>query len=250
MNDYQIRQALLAQTLAPWVKHPDSLVVEEAGMGGGAVDVLVVSTVLHGYEIKSDDDTLKRLPDQAEAFSATCEFMTLVTTSKHLDKALAVVPQRWGVLLAEKVPDGIAIAEHRKPWRNPGHDVARVIALLWTDELKKALRGAKVRGANRMRSIELQQAFREVMGDQALARAITILKAREGWGIKAKVGGDRRGGPLREVVSRGDSWWDVGAKSKVRNEQLACGHQLLVTFDFFTKLPKKRRCPQCRDGQP
>jgi len=51
---------------------------DELGINHGGVraDIAVVNGVFHGYEIKSDLDTLYRLPRQAEAYSEVFDQMT------------------------------------------------------------------------------------------------------------------------------------------------------------------------------
>jgi len=60
----------------------------------------VVNGKLHGYEIKSDADTLKRLPAQAEVYSAVFDLVTIVVGEHHLDTVRAIVPEWWGIVKA------------------------------------------------------------------------------------------------------------------------------------------------------
>lgn len=254
MNDYQIRVPLLAGPLGPWVRDPASRVVEEAGMAGRAVDVLVVSTVLHGYEIKSDDDTLTRLAEQAAAFGKACQFMTLVTTAKHLTKAAAIAPSWWGLLVAEGEPGAVTFREERRAYANPGHDHMAVIDLLWGDELRAILRavghGKGVHSQNVSRLISRCQ---QVLGrDEAMTRAIAAFKARKTWGSKKRPEDSVRGGVLQAVVERGQSRWATPAEQKdfghgrVFDEKLACGHTVVTPHDYNFNMPRRRRCPGCR----
>ena len=72
MNDHQLRRALKSKVLARYAKDPDTRVVEELGLRHGLarVDVAVVNGIIHGYELKSDKDNLKRLPHQIQVYSS------------------------------------------------------------------------------------------------------------------------------------------------------------------------------------
>src|SRR5436305_708698 len=53
---------------------------------------------IHGYEIKSDKDTLIRLPRQVDAYNAVFERATLVSTRRHLSSAREIIPNWWGIV--------------------------------------------------------------------------------------------------------------------------------------------------------
>jgi hypothetical protein len=62
--------------------------------------VAVINGSLHAFEIKSDSDTLDRLPYQIEAYKGVFEYVTLVCGSRLLKRACSYVPD-WGVQKAE-----------------------------------------------------------------------------------------------------------------------------------------------------
>ena len=47
-------------------------------MPGAVFDIAVINCSIHGYEIKSDLDTLMRLPQQLEFYAMTLQKLTLV----------------------------------------------------------------------------------------------------------------------------------------------------------------------------
>src|SRR5690349_11086244 len=69
LSDAVIRTALKAQLLADHDK--DTVLLEELGLSRGhvRVDIALVNGRLHGYEIKSDLDSLRRLSRQVELYS-------------------------------------------------------------------------------------------------------------------------------------------------------------------------------------
>lgn len=79
------------------------MILDELGACRGQVrvDLAVVNGLLHGYEIKSDRDSLRRLGRQVEIYSQVFDRVTLVVGGRHLSAALEIVPSWWGVLWIE-----------------------------------------------------------------------------------------------------------------------------------------------------
>ncbi len=68
MKDFHIRTVLKSKIVSRYAKDPSTLIVDELGIRQGAarIDVTVINGVIHGYELKSDCDTLNRLPSQVK----------------------------------------------------------------------------------------------------------------------------------------------------------------------------------------
>ena len=66
LKDSDIRKSLYNNILKKHEDASDTIVLNELGLLQGAcrVDIAVVNGSLHGYEIKSEADTLDRLPYQ------------------------------------------------------------------------------------------------------------------------------------------------------------------------------------------
>ena len=134
MGEHEIRRALLDDIAS--LHLDDTLVVEEMGLDQRAirVDVAVVNGVLGGFEIKSDWDTLERLPAQRDTYNAVFDEITIVTGRRHLDKAMPLIPEWWGVIVAERAPDAAPLVCERPARRNPSRDPEMLARLLWRDE--------------------------------------------------------------------------------------------------------------------
>ena len=76
----------IAETLGPHSAIIDELAIKH---GKYRVDLCAITDRLHGYEIKSDQDTLKRLPAQSKHFSLVFHRMTLVIGPGLLGPAIA-----------------------------------------------------------------------------------------------------------------------------------------------------------------
>jgi hypothetical protein len=138
MKDQDIRAVLKAELLRKYGGDDNTLVLDELGIrhGMARLDLVVVNHRLHGYEIKSDYDSLKRLPDQIRVFNSVVNRMTLVVGYRHAYKAMEMIPDWWGVRLAEQnEKKGIIILKNaRLPHDNPSVDTNAFVTLLWRDE--------------------------------------------------------------------------------------------------------------------
>ena len=137
MNDYQIRTAFRRKLFVHYLRNSETLILDELGLRHGAarIDIVVVNGILHGFELKSDCDTLKRLPDQVNIYNSVLDRITLVVGHRHVYKAMHIVPEWWGVKLAEMGPRGaIHFSDVRRPRNNPSPDILSIAKLLWREE--------------------------------------------------------------------------------------------------------------------
>jgi len=137
MNDNQLRAATMRKVIPKYLRHPDSMVIQEMNLRHAAarIDIAVVGDTLHGFELKSDADTLDRLPDQARVYSAVFDRMTLIVGYAHAYEALQLIPSWWGVKLAHVGPRGaIHISDARSGRNNPSMDPIAVASLLLRPE--------------------------------------------------------------------------------------------------------------------
>lgn len=140
-QDSDIRDALHNGELQHFWDQEDTVVVDELGICRGSrfVDIAVVNCELHGYEIKSSKDTLRRLPGQTESYNAVFDRATLVTAPSHLDEAQDVVPNWWGLKTATEKGGTVHFGEVRESQYNPNPDPVQIAQLMWKDEIRDAL---------------------------------------------------------------------------------------------------------------
>jgi hypothetical protein len=137
MNDRELRAAVKTKLLARYAEDREVLVLEELGLrhGSGRVDLVVVSGTIHGFELKSDLDNLKRLPHQIQIYNSVLDKVTLIVGRRHVDKACELVPAWWGVKVATVGRrGGIGFSDLRRARMNPLIEALAVAKLLWRDE--------------------------------------------------------------------------------------------------------------------
>jgi hypothetical protein len=146
--DAEIRLALRQHLLRRHASETDTVLIEELGVRGGQVrvDLAVVNGSLHGFEIKSDRDSLRRLARQVDLYSQVLDRATLVVGERFAPLATTLVPPWWGVVRVSSKPTGLRFTTVRRSKLNPRRN-ARVLAeLLWSAQ---ALALLEQRGAAR-----------------------------------------------------------------------------------------------------
>lgn len=136
-NDLAIRQVLKVNLEQKHRHDPTVRVLDELGVNHGSarVDIAVVNGVLHGYEIKSDLDTLFRLPMQIEAYNDVFDKVTIVVGINHVHEALGLIPDWWGVALVRHNSEGdLYLSNIREADKNPSVDSVAIARLLWREE--------------------------------------------------------------------------------------------------------------------
>lgn len=144
MYDLDIRTSVKKTFLKKYYSDNESKVVDELSVsyGDARVDIAVINGSLHGYEIKSDYDTLKRLPNQISIYSKTFDYLTIISGECHLENVLSLTPNWCGVILAskKKKSNDIKFQSVRPAERNLEIDKLSVAQLLWKEELISALK--------------------------------------------------------------------------------------------------------------
>ncbi|TRD08211.1 sce7726 family protein [Mesorhizobium sp. WSM4305] len=136
MRDRDVRLAVRSHLEALHKGDEDTRIVEEMGVWSGSVrvDLAVINGELSGFELKSDSDTLQRLPVQADIYSRVFDQVTLVVGQRHAAKATDIIPSWWGVMVAEQTNDGVVLQCHKCGSRNPSPDPNLIAGLLWKEE--------------------------------------------------------------------------------------------------------------------
>jgi hypothetical protein len=130
--------------------------LDELGICRGQVrlDLAVVNGIVHGYEIKSDRDTLARLAAQVDFYGRVLDRATLVVGELHLEAALQSVPPWWGVLRVESRGRDARFVLQRRGCQNPHRDPRALVEFLWREDALALLESREaacgVRGKTRL----------------------------------------------------------------------------------------------------
>jgi hypothetical protein len=136
-TDAEIRAALHRKVLGAFHRCSNTLVIDELGLAHAKarVDVAVINGSVHGFEIKSDADTLTRLPQQLKLYEQCLEKLTIVCAEKHIPGVRDLAPRWCGITKVTKGSrGGITFIIVREPKRNPNIQPYRLAHLLWRSE--------------------------------------------------------------------------------------------------------------------
>lgn len=179
-GDREIRGWLLEHLRAT----PDVRVVQELGLLRGEIraDIAVISSRLHGFEIKSRHDSLERLPRQRAIYNRVFDWVTLVTCEHHLKRARRMIPGWWGIWEVVLVDGVMQLVESRPPTENPSVDVDVLAQLLWKDELVELLRHSGGKSLERQNRRVLRERLVESLPQSVLRSEVARqLRRRENW---------------------------------------------------------------------
>lgn len=141
MNDAQMRIATKQALFIQHLGDAETVIFEELGVqhGFSRIDLAVVNGELQGFELKSDKDTLARLPEQIESYGRVFDRVTLVVGERHLRRAADIVPDWWGIRVARTESGKLQFSDFKHAMRNPSPDPACIVALLWREEALNCL---------------------------------------------------------------------------------------------------------------
>lgn len=137
-RDMDVRRQLHEVLSRDYSNDKSTVVVDEFVLcqGEARADVAIINGAIHGYEIKSDSDTLERLPKQIDVYNRVFDTVTIVTGQTHLDKVDKLVPPWWGISVAKPTDyHSVYIESYRKPQLNSNVDLFSIAQFLWKDEL-------------------------------------------------------------------------------------------------------------------
>ena len=166
--------------------HPAEI-FEELGVrhGTARIDIAVINGILHGYEIKSDRDTLERLPQQMNEFNDVFDKLTLVVGKRHLYDAINIVPDWWGIIVAKiDANHEIFFQTIREAEDNKDQVGVSIARLLWKEEALQILEEQnKAKGVRSKPREFIYQRLANVLDAETLKEKVryALLISREDW---------------------------------------------------------------------
>lgn len=107
----------------------------EVCSGRARIDLAVIGDHLIGIEIKGPKDDVTRLPGQVKAYSQCFDLVVLVVHETLAQKAKALVPSWWGIVVSQQRRGRIRYYFERRPEPNPSLNLEMLLSLLWRDEI-------------------------------------------------------------------------------------------------------------------
>lgn len=134
LTDAEIRRLLKDRLSGRYRHQRDAVILDELGVCRGQVriDVVLVNCSIHGYEIKSGRDSLRRLPGQADYYSKVLDYATVVVSRCHLQAVMREVPTWWGVMEVSGDEPNLKVVRNSR--RNPWRDTRALVEFLWLDD--------------------------------------------------------------------------------------------------------------------
>ncbi len=181
-RDPDIRSVLMRELNQRFSDPSHDLILEEFGCKGARIDIAVVNGALHGFEIKSDSDSVVRLTGQVEQYSRIFDFVTLICGKKLISASRNIIPKWWGIKLAEMENGVVRITEVRGPKQNTSQDRAALARMLWKDEALRCLR------RNGHRSVTSKNSAEEIWSEAAKHLQVKTLADEARCAIRARGG--------------------------------------------------------------
>ena len=132
MKDKEIRQILIEYLQA---SGKEIRIYQEKTIGTSVCDIMAVTDILTGYEIKSDSDNYVRLGSQVVAYDRYFDRNFIVCGKSHVKNISDRIPDHWGILCIRE--NEIQLIREAK--RNDRVDRRRQLSVLWKLELKNLL---------------------------------------------------------------------------------------------------------------
>lgn len=140
MREAEVRALLTRRLVNEHSDGTDTLIIPELGLcqATARIDIAVINGAMTGWEIKTERDTLKRLPAQAEVYSRVFDRVWLAAAERHIEQAASIVPEWWGVV---RIPteEGKPFVTVRRAKLNRGIDPQAIVRLLWRTEAYEEL---------------------------------------------------------------------------------------------------------------
>jgi len=133
-----VRQALRAYALDAIAGARDTVDELWVPRSNERADMAVIGRLMDGFEIKTERDTLRRLPRQVAAYGRLFDRCTAVVAERHRMQAEEILPGWWGITTVN-VNGVVTFTTDRKPKSNPAIEPEILVRLLWRDEVIHAL---------------------------------------------------------------------------------------------------------------
>jgi hypothetical protein len=191
MRDLDLRRALTATVTRKLGSTPHVLVpeVDIRWSVPARADALLVSDRICGFEIKSDVDSLARLPRQVLAYGQVVERAYLLVGEKYRERATAIVPEWWAIWAASWAGDDVRVRQVRAGRLNPDINPLAVTTFLSREQLTRTLNDL---GEKRLSSVPVDDLRGLLVARLGARRTVAVARGhlldREDWRAKTAAG--------------------------------------------------------------
>lgn len=117
-------------------------IINELDINGAIADIVVIGKkYFYGYEIKSDRDTLRRLPNQIQIYNYIFDKITIVVGISKFFKIIKIIPDFWGIIVAEDRDGEIILIKIMEPELNKNINKHWLAKKLWRSDIVDILKG-------------------------------------------------------------------------------------------------------------
>ena len=186
MNDEEIRQNFHKKILKRQHAHKDTLVIDELGLNHGKcrADIAVINGHLIGYEIKSNNDSLRRLGQQVKSYNAVFDKVSIIVGDRYKNYIQNYIPEWWGVIISVRGQRGaVNFVTNRKTQINTNINPLAIARLLWRNEAAEILIQNQIspKIIRQPRAI-LYECLVDILNTSELRRTVReYLKKRRNW---------------------------------------------------------------------
>lgn len=248
VKDFELRKAFV-------VANKDLLksgeFINEYNINKATIDLCTLNNDFYAFEIKSEADNLKRLPNQLLCYELIADFINLVVWENHLEEALKIIENdNVGVIKAFKTNGEIIFETIREAKRNIP-ETNFYLHNLFTDDLKTLAKEKGIVKTKKELGTYKWGIVDKIKDKCELKDAKAILKSRfnKTYVTCCPVCESSLTYNTSEIV---DTHYDIGDWYKTirRNFYIGCfecGEKTFKTrYDTFSKLNKKEQAEQIR----
>lgn len=132
MDEKEIRKILTSYLRA---NNSKVRIFKEKSIGGSICDLMAVTDIISGYEIKSDLDNYSRLGMQVINYNKFFNKNYIVVGESHESSILDKIPAYWGIIVIRS--DNVVL--QRAALDNPCLQIKRQLSILWKLEINNLL---------------------------------------------------------------------------------------------------------------
>lgn len=178
LSEAVIKSALIDRLIDKQEVCDDDVLVSEMVVDRWArrADLVLANGKLSAFEVKSDFDSLVRLPGQIESYRHVFQKVVVVVACRFAKRAAAMLPEGVGLWVAEgPEPDSIRIL---RPGRAEPMTIEAALMLLKASELRALLVSNRIDGVSRAPRRELETLATNLSRSDLATAALNAVKRR------------------------------------------------------------------------